>query len=308
MSVPMKVNVFFAFFPYGGNGGISSEHPSIRTWFARTVQACQRDERVGQIFDRDFSDTPITMTRNAAVREAKMVGADFLVMCDSDQHPDRHLGLPGARPFWESSFEFAYERRRKDLVTIVGAPYCGPPPTENVYVFRWSRWETDSATPDFRLEQYGREETVALSGIRECAALPTGLILFDLNAFDLVKPPYFYYEYTDEYETEKASTEDVTATRDLSIVCQERHGYSPVFCNWDAWAGHWKPKCVERPRLVTVDMINDKYRDAVLSKRDSRDRLADVEPGPLLKAALRAQASQTPAQSAPNGKISVPLR
>lgn len=294
----MKVNVFFAFFPYGGNGGISSEHPSIRAWFTRAMLACHRDPRVGQVFDRDFSDTPITMTRNAAVREAQRVGADFLVMCDSDQFPDRHLALPGAKPFWESSFDFAYERRRKDLLTVVGAPYCGPPPAENVYVFKWARWETDSASPDFRLEQYGREETVSLGGIRECAALPTGLILFDVKAFDLVLPPYFYYEYTDVYETEKASTEDVTATRDLSIVCQERYGYSPVFCNWDAWAGHFKPKCVERPKLVTVDMVNEKYRAAVLGNRDSRDRLAEVRPGPALRAMLdRATDNNTKAPS-----------
>jgi hypothetical protein len=260
----MKLNVFFAFFPYGGNGGISSEHPSIRAWFADTVIKCKKDERVGEVMCKDLSDTPITMTRNKAVQSAREHKADVLIMCDSDQHPDNMLGVDAfARPFWDTSFDYLYKHHSLGPV-VIGAPYCGPPPHENVYVFRWATHQSDHPNVDMRIEQYSREEAAALTGIQEAAALPTGLIMFDMRAFDIIKPPYFYYEYTDVYESEKASTEDVTATRDMSLIGCQTLGYSPILCNWDAWAGHWKPKCVSKPVVLTSEQANEKYRDAVL--------------------------------------------
>ena len=281
-------DLFFAFFSYAGNGGVACAHPSLRAWFSRTLLSAKGDPRVGAITDQDLTDTPITMTRNAAVRAARRAGADFLVMIDSDQHPDLYLGDPAARPFFESSFDFAAKRKELGLVTVVGAPYCGPPPAENVYVFRWATWESDQPNPDMRLEQYGREEAARMAGIHPAAALPTGLVLFDLAAFDLVRPPYFYYEYTDEEECEKASTEDVTATRDICLAGQERLGYSPVFCNWDAWAGHYKPKCVGKPRVITSEQVNDKYRHAVLAGKPAAERLVRVEAGPVRANGFRA--------------------
>jgi hypothetical protein len=260
----MQLNVMFAFFPYGGNGGISSEHPSIRRWFAETLLKIKKDDRIDEVLAQDFSDTPITMTRNKAVQEARKQKADVLIMVDSDQHPDNMIGQDAfARPFWDSTFDFLYKRYPNGPV-VVGAPYCGPPPCENVYVFRWANHQSDHPNVDMRLEQYCREEAAQLTGIQECAALPTGLIMFDMRVFDIVKPPYFYYEYTDEYESEKASTEDVTATRDMSLLGCQKLGYSPVYCNWDAWAGHWKPKCVSKPAILTAEAANEKYRDAVL--------------------------------------------
>lgn len=283
---PAKINVAFSFFPYGGNGGTSQETPAIRNWFARTYLAAKSDPRVGEIFNRDYSDTPITMTRNAAVYDAKMAGADILVMCDSDQHPDVMLGSePGAVRFWDSSFDFYYKRRMLGKYTVIGAPYCGPPPYENVYVFRWASWETGTPQPNCRIEQYCREEAAARSGFEEVAALPTGLILFDLRCFallgdelGLIQPPWFQYEYADKYQMKKDSTEDVTATRDISMSCQTRLGYNPMFCNWDSWAGHYKPKCVIKPCVIKVDAVGEKYRHAVLLGQKAMERMVQVQP------------------------------
>src|ERR1700682_3381786 len=139
---PSKLNVFFAFFPYGGNGASSSEHPNIRNWFARTISHCKSDSRISDTSTIDFSDTPLTMTRNRAVVEARKAEADVIVMVDSDQHPDLYLGLEkSAVPFFESSFDFLYQRKTKGLCTVVGAPYCGPPPEECCYAFHWTNRE-----------------------------------------------------------------------------------------------------------------------------------------------------------------------
>lgn len=279
---PSRFNVFFAFFSYSGNGGFSSCHPSLRTWFAKTLSACKNDERIGDIIDEDYSDTPITMTRNQAVWDAQQAKADVLVMIDSDQYPDYELDVHKdklARPFWDSSFDFFYRRKTKGLLTVVGAPYCGPPPFNNVYVFRWANWNNYSPDGNMRIEPYTREEAAIRIGFEEVAALPTGLILFDVDVFDLVEPPYFYYEWTDKYQRQKASTEDVTCTRDISLHCQIKKGYNPVFCNWDAWAGHWKPLCVDKPRLLHIDQVGEKYRQAIQRNQPSRQRLTFVGEG-----------------------------
>ena len=290
------VNVMFSFFPYSGNGGISCEHPSIRKWFADTLVKCKNDSRIDKVHSVDFCDTPVTMVRNNAVQTARKLGADLLVMCDSDQFPDLYVGKdPLARPFWDSSFDFTYQRILNHKLTVVGAPYCGPPNVENVYVFRWANYQTDSPDADHRLEAYTREEAAQRGGIEEVAALPTGLILFDLRVFDLLEPPYFYYEWRDKFEAEKVSTEDVTATRDIALAGEHKHGYSPIHCNWDAWAGHMKPKCVGKPRILTIDAIGDKYRQAMHVGARDNEQMREVdfasrgEAGPLALAAGNGQ-------------------
>jgi hypothetical protein len=182
-------------------------------------------------------------------------------MVDSDQIPDKHLREPGAKPFLESSLEFLLNHHQRGPC-VVGAPYCGPPPHENVYSFQWANYWSDDVGPDHRLEQYTREHAAVMAGIQPCAALPTGLIMFDVRLFDILKPPYFSYEYKNEFQDEKVSTEDVVTTRDMSLVGCQALGYNPVYCNWDAWAGHAKPKEVGKPRLIFADTVSDQLAGA----------------------------------------------
>lgn len=289
--VPRKLRVMLSTFSYGGNGGFASTHPAISEWMVRTTMAASKDERIEGFYHADFVDTPITMTRNLAVQTAKESGADVLVMCDSDQHPDLYLSqFSDAKPFFKSSFDFLYDHYEKGPV-VIGSPYCGPPvEVENVYVFQWLNRITGNADDDYKLEAYTREQASMMAGIQECGALPTGLIMYDMRAFDLVAHPYFYYEYVgdgDECEhcgcrkpgpqSQKGSTEDVTATRDISLGGILQLGYNPVFCNWDAWAGHYKPKCVGKPIIVKADNVAKKMRDRVLQGHHTRDVIAPVD-------------------------------
>lgn len=275
-----KFNVGFVTFSYGGNGGISSEVPDIREWMIPTITELSRDERVDQIRVWNLADTPITMTRNRAVLQAREFGVDVLVMVDSDMKPDVNAGDPTAKPFFKSSFDFLVNHYHKGPC-VIGVPYCGPPPVECVYVFRWQNMQTGNPNPDFQLEMYDRHTAVTLSGIKECAALPTGLIMYDMRLFSLTEPksdqdkPWFYYEWKDIYHSGKASTEDVTNTRDFSLVGVEKLGYNPVYCNWDAWAGHWKPKCVGKPQFIDAKDISQKLRESWESNHSSDSRVVD---------------------------------
>jgi hypothetical protein len=261
-------------FSYGGNGGISSEVPDIREWMVPLAANIAQNPIVGDLKIWNLSDTPITMTRNRSVMQAREYGLDILIMVDSDMKPDL-----GDEPFFDSSFDFLVNHYDKGPVCI-GAPYCGPPPDECVYVFRWQNQESGNANPDFQLEAYDRHTASKLAGIQECAALPTGLIMYDMRCFDITEPrskddnSWFYYEWLDKYATRKASTEDVTMTRDLSIAGTRVLGYNPVLCNWNAWAGHWKPKCVGPPVMLDAKEIGRKISEDWLC--DSNLRQIDL--------------------------------
>jgi hypothetical protein len=277
-----KFNIGIVTFSYGGNGGISSEVPDIREWMTPLVVDLSRDPRVDQIRIWNLADTPITMTRNRAVLQARQYGVDVLVMVDSDMKPDLNHGQPDAKPFFQSSFDFLVNHYPKGPV-VIGAPYCGPPPVECVYVFRWNNMTTGNPNPDFQLEMYDRHTAVKLAGIQECAALPTGLIMYDMRAFALTEPktpddkPWFYYEWKDHFCADKASTEDVTMTRDLSLVGTQKLGYNPVYCNWDSWAGHWKPKCVGKPQVITAEGVSKKMKDCWEANVQGGVKLVDFQ-------------------------------
>ncbi len=269
-------------FSYGGNGGIASEHPDIREWMVPTVNEASKNPNIENVRIWNLSDTPITMTRNRAVLMAREYKVDFLLMIDSDMKPDLYAGIePDADPFFSSSFEFLAEHYEKGPA-CVGAPYCGPPPKEVVYVFRWQNQRSNNPNPDFQLEMFDRHTASRLSGIQECAALPTGLIMYDMRCFDLTEPkkqsdnPWFYYEWKNIYASDKASTEDVTQTRDLSLVGTQKLGYNPVYCNWSAWAGHWKPLCVGKPVYITPECVATKLKDSWESGYDPDVKLVDL--------------------------------
>ena len=277
-----KFNVGIVTFSYGGNGGISSEVPDIREWMTPLVVDLSKDPRIDQIRIWNLADTPITMTRNRAVMQARQFGVDVLVMVDSDMKPDLNNGHPDAKPFFQSSFDFLLNHYAKGPC-IIGAPYCGPPPVECVYVFRWNNMSNENPNPDFQLEMYDRHTATKMAGIQECAALPTGLIMYDMRVFELTEPknegdkPWFYYEWKDKYAAEKASTEDVTMTRDVSLVGTQKLGYNPVYCNWDAWAGHWKPKCVGKPVFIEAKGVAQKMKDSWEANVESGVKIVDFQ-------------------------------
>jgi hypothetical protein len=303
---PRQLKVAFVSFPYGGNGGISSEHPALRHWYAETLAKAFSDPRIGRknVISFDICDTPITMTRNQAVEKAREAKADVLLMFDSDMGPDAHWEgchpayqhhhlNPLAKPFWETAFDFIYQNWEKGP-RCIAAPYCGPPPIENVYVFEWKTYESDDPSDTLRLDMYSREHSRLMTGIQEAAALPTGLFMADMRLYDLMERPYHFYEYEGDgppcphcgvrkpgMQAKKCSTEDVVVTRDLMLHCQTLLGYNPLFCAWDSWAVHYKSKPVGMPTAITADQVAQKYKDAVARGVNHTDRIVEVGPNRL---------------------------
>src|SRR5688572_10338908 len=117
---PAKVKVGFAFFAYSGNGGVASTIPEISLYFAKAYYQMKTNPLVESVGAHVYCDTPITMTRNRAVRDAKRAGIDILIMLDSDNEPDAYCGNdPGAKPFLDVAFPFVYERLMKGEPTVI---------------------------------------------------------------------------------------------------------------------------------------------------------------------------------------------
>lgn len=268
-------SVMIARFP-----GNNQEHPESSGYAMHLFAMLGQDKRISRLVPWRKSDTPITMVRNLCVMDALRNDIDYLLMLDSDMSPDCE---PGAPPFWETAWEFLMERRaaeggkspsqednvfaflKGDLApATIAAPYCGPPPVEMCYVFRWAAKSGDDATQSWRLEMFDRDHAADQKGIQEVAALPTGLILYDMRVFKKLPAPWFEYEWTDKYRTRKASTEDVVQTRNASLIGL------PQFCAWDCWAGHIKMKKVVKPYRLQVQDIQGDFADAILRNRNAQ--------------------------------------
>ena len=308
MQVP-KLDVFVAFLTFGGNGSVSTIIPSHSDWLAETALKASKDERVGRFDWGRFGDIPLDVERNKIVQYAKDNGYDVLIMLDSDNFIDKYVGHnPEAKPFWDSSFHFLYQRKIHGLPTVVCCPYCGPPPDdirgglENVYVFYFGNKETrdpDAPLGPIELTAYTRDHAAMMTGIHPIGAGPTGVIMYSMDSFDLFPPTYpkeqildellagkhtkeraiqllnrqgwFFYE-TDHRRTKKESTEDVTNTREIQLAGVLKHHEPVVFCNWDSWAGHWKPKCVGKPTNLPIEAVCNMFRHAVESNVSVHDR------------------------------------
>lgn len=288
---PRKLRIGIARFSYGGNGGIATEVPDVGTWLVRAVIAAKSDPRVEDVVHETFTDTPVTLTRNASVAWAQKAGVDVLLMVDSDMSPDLYVGIDRtATPFFESSFDFLYRNWEKGP-RIVVSPYCGPPahPTEggheNVYVFHWEVGHTDHLPQSFKMQAYTRHEAAVMTGISTIDTGPTGLSMYDMRIFESLVQPYFDYEWEGERQqcdachqqipgprTQKATTEDCFFFRNVATNAVLTLGYNPVYCNWDAWSGHWKPWCVGKPVILTSDGVGRHLKEAVLKgvKQDTK--------------------------------------
>lgn len=326
-----KLDVLIVHFAYAGNGGCASEQPPIRQWAVETHLKAAKDPRIGRVGSVTLSDTPITMTRNRAVKLAKEGGFHLLMMVDSDQNPQRHEGEPWYRPFWDVALDEIYAHYHKGPLCLF-APYCGPPPGENVYVFQWdSDGVYGDETPP-RLEQYTRAQAKNMRGVHTAAAGPTGFMLTDVRCFDIVKPSdkprkfiledlaagkitpkqaermlhegWFYYEWKDCTASEKASTEDVSFTRDLVLACMAKHGYNPLRCCWDSWVGHLKPWDVGKPIGFTEENVGSAFKNAILNEDSAYDATVDVGHliGSLEKKLARGELSLPVLKQGANGK------
>lgn len=246
------VHIMIARFP----GNYLENPPSVNWVLETAMHAKVDDDRVAKVTSWWKSDTPIDMVRNDAVHHAQNIGADILFMVDSDMAPDAE---GGGEKFYDVAMDFLYGREQP---SVIAAPYVGGGLNNNVFVFRW-RNSNNGDNFHFALNGYSREEAAEQTGITEVAALPTGLIAYDMRVFDRLPDEgkgYFYYEMN-KNRTRKESTEDVTNTRDISLAWHDVDG-AGCFCAWDCWAHHLKIVPCEKPKIIPPSLVGSQLHKA----------------------------------------------
>lgn len=285
----MSYKLMVARFP-----GQNQEHPRSSGYLMKLWAWLEKQADISNVIPFCLSDTPITMSRNRCVKLALGMGVDYILMIDSDMHPDLY---PSAPEFFPEAWKFMMSRRKQEAAyereerkaleakysnaqelldarlasvfppATIAAPYCGPPPQECVYVFHWRTQESLTADPAYQLHMIDRNDAARREGIEEVAALPTGLILYDARVFRNLPKPWFDYEWADDEKSQKATTEDVYQTRNASLA------HMPQFIHWSCWAGHIKLKTVGKPLPITTDMVRKDFEEAVLRGHRSDEKL-----------------------------------
>jgi hypothetical protein len=249
--VQQKWRMMLACFPYGG-----TQRKEITPWAMQAaVWASKQKDIDGGLKYWDQNDTPITMCRNLAVKAALANDIDILIMLDSDMAPD----IDKEHPFLPSAFEFI-KRRWHEAPTIISAPYCTAGPD---YLPVMGLWRNHKDRFEIKSDLYTREEAAQLSGVQPCSLQGTGLMALDMRVFSgfevggatvALPPPWFYYEYVDETNSAKASTEDMVFTRNVTLLFG-KHGLEIGFVDWDAWAYHVKTQFVGKPYTVGIKTV-----------------------------------------------------
>lgn len=242
--LPEKIDLLVVVLTYDKRAGCD-----ILAYTNRLVQMAFANPKINRLEVAYTYGYPTPRCRNAALKDAKAKGYHFLMMLDDDMRPDMFLGLePDAQSFAETALDFMMKH---DGPCIVGAPYCGEPPNQQVLVMKDRTDYPDM--PDVegsKLDKYTRDEAAVMSGIKRVAALPTGCIIVDTRVTEILDPPWFDYEYSDEpHNTTLASTEDVYFTRNLDWLGV------PSYCHWSAWAGHHKRFLTGKPRLSPLHNV-----------------------------------------------------
>jgi hypothetical protein len=176
--------------------------------------------------------------------------------------PDSAVGyenlikMADQKNFFPAALDFALEHPGP---CVIGAPYCAGPPEERVLVSKFRERESDNPSEivnGLRLECFTREEAAQLTGLGMVSSLPTGLMMIDMRTLELMGPPWFHYEYKDNWETEIASTEDTVFSRNALYLGV------PQYCAWQSWAAHIKTKAVGRPRRYPIAAVPKQVEEA----------------------------------------------
>ncbi len=254
-------------------------HPAVVDFLLRTRGWADRLKAQGIIGDLHFyhdNAAPVNMVRNRIAKYALDHDVDIIVMVDDDMGPDM---VDSSHAFVPESFQFVIQRW-EEAPTVVVAPACTAPPEERPVV---GRWRTLAKGSEVALDLYTREEAAAKQGIQPEAVAGLGLCMIDCRVFRgfyvknpdtgraekiALRPPWFYWEWDSEFQTNFVTGEDTSFTRDVAAL-GARYGLDILFVNWDCWAGHFKTKFVGKPSLMdwrTLNALFGKDRELALAR------------------------------------------
>lgn len=253
----MQFKVFVATFPY-----LRQEDPDVTKWLLQTALKAARDERLSFRFE-PYDNLNEAVARNASVRDAQKYGADLLFHIDNDMAPDIY---PGAC-FWDRAIAKWLEVGE----CIIGVPYLDR--GGRVTVTRVESKQNLDLAPDLtnlELDKVSRCEAARAAGYERVATVGSGLMMIDMRIFKRLRPPYFYYEYENEFQAK------ITGTAD-SVLCRNAGMQGvPVYVDWDCWAGHWKKHRFDAPPQIDMTNLAAQTRRSLLDFLPNNGALAKM--------------------------------
>jgi hypothetical protein len=189
--------------------------------------------------------TGTDVARNRAVKRAQQEKADYLLMVDDD------MRLP--LDWFGKCVAFMKQQREKSTVPcVLGLPYCSQPPVEQVLVFDWTDKQNDTMDLNAQLEKVSRQDAARRKGIERVAGIGAGCVCYDMRVFDRISPPYYSYTYNEDH-TAIVESEECVLHRRLFVADV------PIYCDWDNWATHIKPKEVGKPMTLQKKDVDELY-------------------------------------------------
>lgn len=185
---------------------------------------------------------PTDKARNVLVQKAKERHVDFLFMVDSDAAP--------AEGWFKTALLYLMQNK---YPCFVAAPYVSADGTVQVMEYRHTDPEPTVPLERWALKHLDRLDASRRSGIEKVHSVGTHCVAYDMRVFDLVKQPYFYYQYNHDH-TDVEGTEDVMLHNNLYYANVE------CYVTWDFWAAHYKTRRLQGPVALDPKLIPEYFR------------------------------------------------
>lgn len=279
-----RAKILLARLAYGG-----SHRAELGTWTALAANWAATSPLVDDCLHCAIDQASAPVARNQVVSLAREHGCDVIVSIDADTLPHRHF----------MAFAIDFLIRHKSGPCVMTAPYVCGGEHEQVQVFRWASRRTDCPNEFQRLEFFAREEAAYKTGVEQVAAVGTGCFACHSEVFDLIKPPYFDYEYESPLRDRIVCTEDIHGFRDLSAAGV------PIYVSWDHWVeAHFKTKAYQKPKVMSVEDVWGRTKDQLLARERfgvAKDESGEACHAPLTPRKLPVGIKVAPELLAPAG-------
>jgi hypothetical protein len=201
------------------------ERSAVGNWLADCYcRTLQRRVPVRNMIHGEQDTFPVYAARNLSGQVFMGGPFDVLFMVDADMHP--------AAEFFQRATEYFATHRAPALI---GSPYRMRAPGHEIAVEHGGG-------------RFEPRDAIEATGLRKVCGIGTGLVAINRAAFEVVKPPWFDLEFTDEFKSRVKIGEDIGFCRKLIAAG------GTVLCDWDSWSGHAKTEIVGKPEDPKVEL------------------------------------------------------
>lgn len=207
---------------------------------------------------RPYQDFQADVARNCAAFDAMDIGADVVFMIDADAGPP--MMTENGPGFFSRAIDFLMAHQGPAAIFAPFAAADGHP-----MVFMWESDDvlvtttTGEDLNKFRLRRVTKNEMAHLQGrgIMPIADSGCTLVAYRVDAFRLVKPPFFFF-------TNSADGRQMKGGEDSNCHQKLAAGGVKLYMDADRWCDHWKTVAMPRPMALNREHIDRRYLESAI--------------------------------------------